>query len=149
MTVTLRKASKSDAGLLAAIHKECFPTYWNNEEFSDFFAVANTYAWLALSPEPAGMIVCRAQHEQADIITLAVLPAWRRQGIARLLLEKAMAHLASLGAERLFLDVKDGNSAAVSLYEAYGFSHVRRRRLYYRSRAGDYTDALVMSKKLS
>lgn len=99
--------------------------------------------------EPAGMMVYRVQFDQADIITLAVKPAFRRKGMACALVENALAHMTQLGAKTIFLDVEDGNQPAISLYESLGFSHERRRKLYYRQKDGTYTDALVMKKKIA
>ena len=161
--ITLRAATKSDAQTLSAIHEKSFPTYWNHEEFNNFFDVAGTHAFIAkVSATPsltlpplgggeseAGMIVYRAQFEQADIITLAVLPACRRRGIANTLVKKALSHLSELGAKGIFLDVEDGNAAALRLYESFGFAVQRRRKLYYRQKDGTYTDALVMQKKIA
>jgi len=146
----LVQASPSDAETLSRIHEECFTNYWNISSFNDFFGVEGTHALLAVDGDiPVAMIVYRTQFEQADIITLGVLPGYRRKGIARALVEFALAHMKQLGAENLFLDVEDGNCAAISLYEAYGFTHERRRKLYYRQKDGTYTDALVMKKKIA
>lgn len=134
---------------LAKIHEECFPTYWNIEAFNDFFSVVGTHAIIARIGEPVGMIVYRVQFDQADIITLAVLSSHRRQGIAKALLEEALADIKKLGGATVFLDVEEGNDAAVALYETHGFSHERRRKLYYRQKDGSYTDALVMKKKIA
>lgn len=140
-----RFADKSEAELLSTIHRSAFPNYWDVESFNNFFAVANTFA---LVVGEVAMIVYRIQYDQADIITLAVLPEARRQGLGRLLTQKAMEHLAALGAEKLFLDVEVNNTPAISLYEGLGFKELRRRKNYYRGKDGTYTDALVMKRKL-
>jgi len=147
--VTVRAADKSDADLLTGLHRKCFTSYWNSDAFSDFFTVSGTYALLASAPEPVAMMVCRLQYEQADIITLCVLPEYQRGGIARMLLKMAMDNAASLGATQMFLDVEDGNTAAVALYQAFGFTQISRRKLYYRQKDGSFTDALVMTCKLA
>jgi ribosomal-protein-alanine N-acetyltransferase len=150
--VRLRESSAQDSDLLAAIHRQCFPNYWNPDAFTDFFAVAGTFALLAAaeSPphDPMGMVVYRTSFEQADIITLAVLPQWRRAGLGGMLLSAAMQQSLLRGCKTMFLDVEEGNVAALRLYEGFGFAHVSRRRLYYRQKDGSFTDALVMSKKL-
>lgn len=141
----LQKAFKKDADLLAAIHQECFPNYWNISQFNNFFVVDGTRALLA---DAVGMMVYRLYPEEAEIITLAVLPTYRRQGLARRMLEHALKEAGEKGCKHIFLDVEDGNAAAISLYENHGFSQVRRRKLYYRKTDGTYTDALVMRRKL-
>lgn len=146
---SFRSVGAGEAELLAAIHAECFPNYWDREAFTDFFSVKGTFALLAeLGQELVGMVVVRPQHEQADILTLAVRPAWRRGGVARQMLAQALEKAREFGAQELFLEVEEGNQAAIGLYENAGFSHAGRRKLYYRQRDGTYTDALVMRRKL-
>jgi len=147
----LRQVFAESAELLAAIHAECFPRYWNSSEFTDFFSVPGTQAVLAevAGGKPAGMLVYRLQFEQADILTLAVLPAFRGQGVATQLLAHGLEAVQRYGAQKMFLEVEDGNAAALALYEKAGFSHLSRRKLYYRQKDGSFTDALVMTKKLA
>ena len=143
--ITLRVAGKECAETLAAIHQECFLTYWDIEAFSGFFSVHNTHALLAeREGEKAGMAVFRLTPDEAEIITLAVRPDFRRRGVGRALLEKTMKEAASTGLKVMFLDVEAGNEAAVKLYESQGFAQINRRRQYYRQKDGSYTDALVM-----
>jgi [ribosomal protein S18]-alanine N-acetyltransferase len=146
---SFRMVDEKSADILTALHEECFPRYWNREAFTDFFSAPNTFAVLAeLGDIPAGMFIYRTAHEQADIITIAVRPAYRRCGLAKTMLLQGMQHCKELGAELLFLEVEVGNDAAIKLYEGLGFTHVSRRKLYYQQLDGTYTDALVMKRKL-
>lgn len=133
------------------IHAEAFANYWNVNDFNDFFSIRGTRAWLAEADDgrAAGMVVLRVQHEQADIITVAVRPSFRRQGIGRHLVLQCLDIAKKSGAHTLFLDVEDGNAAAIGLYHSLGFTIISRRKLYYRQKDGSYTDALVMTGKLA
>jgi len=64
---------------------------------------------------------------EREILNIAVAPAQRRQGIARRLLEEELA--GSPGA--WFLEVRESNTAAISLYETLGFQITGRRQDYY------------------
>ncbi len=146
----IREGGRGDAALLSEIHRESFPNYWNPEAFTDFFAVAGTLVLIAEEGgKAAGMMVCRLQFEEAEIITLGVRPAFRHCGIARGLLVEAMKRAHAFGCTHMFLDVEEGNAAAVALYESHGFNHLRRRKQYYRQKDGSFTDALVMRRKLA
>ncbi len=146
---TIRQVTETEADTLTKIHEECFPRYWNRQAFTDFFAVKDTFALLV---EEAGkaiaMMVYRVTFDQADVLTLAVLPAFRRRGIAKMLVGKTLESCKELGAKKLFLEVEDGNIAALKLYENAGFKNISRRKLYYQQLDGSLTDALVMAKKL-
>lgn len=150
---TIRPVTKAEAGILTGIHEECFPRYWNRQAFTDFFTVKNTFALLVEELNNAGaaiaMMVYRVAFEQADVLTIAVLPKWRRRGIAKLLVEQLLKDCREAGVKEIFLEVEDGNIAGLKLYEQAGFKNISRRKLYYQQLDGSLTDALVMAKKIS
>lgn len=80
--------------------------------------------------------------EEGSVVELAVHPSCRRQGIARRLIERAITF--SDGLHTVFLEVRAGNRAAVSLYEGLGFERIGVRKGYY-----DHPreDALIMKKQ--
>lgn len=135
---------------MTRLHAESFAQYWDIHAFNDFFAARGTIALLAeMQGNAVGMIVIRGQHEQSDVMTIAVSPERRCQGIGAKLLRAAMQEAVMAGAKTLFLDVDATNEAALALYQAFGFTQISRRKLYYRQKDGSYTDALVMSLKLN
>lgn len=146
---TIRQVTESEADKLTKIHEICFPRYWNREVFTDFFSVKDTFAFLVEEGQEAiAMLVYRVAFDQAEILTLAVLPTYRKQGIARILVADMLERCEKLGVEKLFLEVEVGNDAAIKLYENSGFQHINRRKLYYQQLDGSLTDALVMMRKL-
>lgn len=147
---TIRPVTEAEADKLTKIHVECFPRYWNREVFTDFFSVKDTFAFLVEEGnKPAAMLVYRVAFDQAEILTLAVLPSYRGQGIAAKLVDDMLEKCKVLGVEKLFLEVEVGNEPAIKLYETSGFQHINRRKLYYQQLDGSLTDALVMMRKLS
>lgn len=148
--LTIRQVAETEADKLTKIHEICFPRYWNREVFTDFFAVQDTFAFLVEDgKEAVAMLVYRTAFDQAEILTIAVLPSYRKQGVAGKLVEDMLEKCKNLGVEKLFLEVEVGNNPAIKLYETYGFQHINRRKLYYQQLDGSLTDALVMMKKLS
>jgi ribosomal-protein-alanine acetyltransferase len=149
MGTVLQEAGAEAAASLAKIHQESFIRHWNTDDFRESLIVEGTHALLALSPDPVGMILYRIMHEQSEILTMAVVPGRRRQGIARRLLAQAMAEVKKHGAMGMFLEVDAGNVAAQKLYESGGFTVSGRRKGYYRQPDGSFTDALVMRAELA
>jgi ribosomal protein S18 acetylase RimI-like enzyme len=76
---------------------------------------------------------------------VAVREAYRRNGIAHLLLERALEEGKRLGATTAFLEVRCGNLAAQALYEKCGFKAIARRPRYY---SEPLEDAVVMTRSL-
>ena len=82
--------------------------------------------------------------DEAEILTLAVRPSARRAGLGGRLVEAAVVRAAALGAERMFLEVAEGNVAARALYARSGFVEMGRRRGYYSHADGSREDALTL-----
>lgn len=78
--------------------------------------------------------------DEGHIMTIAVHPAHRQQGLGELLLVTLFDEAAARGVLRLTLEVRPSNQAAQSLYRKYGFTVEGRRLRYY----GDGEDALLM-----
>ncbi|HUF52403.1 MAG TPA: GNAT family N-acetyltransferase [Dehalococcoidia bacterium] len=60
---------------------------------------------------------------------MRVTEAWRRRGVARALLERAIAFCRESGYARLILDTTEHQTAAQRLYESAGFGFVGQRSL--------------------
>lgn len=81
------------------------------------------------------------------VLTLAVAPEYRRQGVGRALLHEAYRWGDAVGVEKVSLNVREGNAAAIALYRSEGFE-VEGRELR-QIRSGDtYEDNLVMARFL-
>ena len=88
----------------------------------------------------AGYAVLTVAGDVADLQRIAVRAPQRRTGLARRLLDAALARAAQEGAERVLVEVRADNDAALAFYVAVGFTEIDRRRRYYR----DGAEALVL-----
>jgi ribosomal-protein-alanine N-acetyltransferase len=79
--------------------------------------------------------------EELHINTLAVHPAWRRNGLASTLLRHVLADAIQQGADKATLEVRRSNEAARQLYERFGFETTAIRTNYYRD---PVEDALIL-----
>jgi len=140
----LVRATPALAAALAAIHARAFPPdeVWDEGVIALLTDSPGGSGWF--DPR-GGFCLVRVAADEAEILTLAVLPEQRRQGIAARLLTAAMAAAARAGAQRMLLEVAESNLAARRLYAAAGFHPVGRRARYYAS--GE--DALVLAAALA
>lgn len=131
----------------AAIHKVCFTDFWEPGAIADLLAMPGCLGWIALADDddPAGMILARTAADEAEVLTIAVLPPFRRKGVGGCLLTAAAGAAVKAGAGALFLEVAGGNDKALALYARHGFHEVGRRPRYY----GGTTDALILRRDLS
>jgi ribosomal-protein-alanine N-acetyltransferase len=139
-------ATALQAELVATMHAACFELGWSAEDFAILLGHPGSFASLALRGDrPVGMVLARQAADEAEILTLAVLPEERRQGVAALLLARTLAAAKAAGCNMVFLEVATGNAAARRLYAGAGFGEIGRRRGYYEAQAGgSREDALVM-----
>ena len=86
---------------------------------------------------------------QSDLLTIAIDPTQHGKGFGRLLLEHIVLRAEKLGADTLFLEVRESNTSAIKLYEAAGFNELGRRNNYYPAVNGGKEDALMMALPLS
>ena len=125
-----------DAPMLAAIHAASFTPAWDAAAIAVLLESPGCFAlWF---PGEA-FILLRTVLDEAEIITLAVVPARRRRGEARALLQAGAAACVVRGATTLHLEVAAGNAAALALYSSLGFRQSGCRPRYY----ADGGDALL------
>jgi ribosomal-protein-alanine N-acetyltransferase len=147
---TILDARIDDAAALASLHAASFRHGWSESELERLLADRTVVAQVARTSGGrgplVGFILSRRAADEAEILTVAVLPAERGRGIAAALLRRHMRRLAALGVARLFLEVEEGNRAALRLYARAGFSEVGRRPGYY---APGGAAALVLRRDLA
>ncbi len=147
----VRESTAGELDRLAELHAACFDEAWDADAFATLLAMPGAFALLAEEPArdiPSGFLMIRGVGDEAEIITLGVLPARRRKGLARDLLAGGVKEAVSRGARRLFLEVAADNDAALALYHAAGFTQVGRRADYYHRPDGDMA-ALVMARDMT
>jgi len=143
-------AEPSDSLRLSEIHAAGFGRGWTEDEIEGLIADRTVFA-LAVKRESRfgsrrilGFILVRLVAGEAEILTIAVEPSARGRGHGRDLLEEALRRLYRERAEVVFLEVDEGNEAALKLYRRLGFVEVGRREGYYKQAAAPATAALVM-----
>ena len=130
-----------------------FGEAWTRSQVADALAMPRTYHLLAdARGEPlsgqgiaAGFVLSRGAADEEELLLLAVSPRYRRRGVGSALLARFIAEAHVRGADRLFLEMREGNFAE-QLYLAHGFREVGRRRDYYSSGSGGQFDALTFAR---
>ncbi len=140
MTINIEITQNPINSDLAALHAESFSHSWSEEEFADMLRTAGTKAFV----HECGFGLIRLVADEAELLTIAVRPEARGQGVGKALLEAMLNYLAEQKAELFFLEVRESNQAAIRLYEKAGFSQVAQRKNYYTHEDGTQETAFVM-----
>lgn len=132
---------------MARIHHACFADHraWPATEMADMLQNPHSFA----ITREGGFLIGQAVAGEAEILTLAVDPAARRQGIGRALVTDFLSTARQKGAEQAFLEVEAENAPAIALYTRCGFAQTGLRRAYYQRADGLRSDALILTCPLS
>ncbi|HET9011903.1 MAG TPA: ribosomal protein S18-alanine N-acetyltransferase [Gemmatimonadaceae bacterium] len=159
-TLTIRRCVPTDLERVASIERASFSDPWSFETFSAALALRHLRFLVAEEggrgrgaqglagggmPPLVGYVVALVMADEGEIADVAVAPAARRRGVARVLMERMTAELMEEGVRALYLEVRESNVAARALYESLGFAQVGRRRGYYQHPS---EDALLLRRDL-
>ncbi|TSJ64344.1 GNAT family N-acetyltransferase [Starkeya sp. 3C] len=150
--VALRPARPADAEALAHLHGQSFRIGWDAAEFERLLANRLSRALVGTNGPcgaPVGFILLSGVSPEIEILSVAVEPGRRGEGIARRLVEAAFGTLAAEGFQIVFLEVEEGNAPALRLYARTGFREIGRRAGYYRGAAGEPVAALTMRRDIA
>ncbi len=139
---SIRRASLTDVRSLCEIEKLSFPSPWSLWCFLAEYANSKSTILVAGPPRPApwelwGYIIFWVVAGEMHLLNLAVHPAHRRRGIASALLTTALAQARSEGVAEVWLEVRPSNTAALTLYQSFGFEEVGIRHKYYNDNGED------------
>ena len=148
----VRRAEAHDAHTIAELEQSLFATdAWSLEMVHSEIASRHSYYLVAFDPERPETVVAYAGvyapqgAPEAEIHNIAVVPAARRNGLARVLMNALIAFARRAGAREIFLEVRVDNNAAIALYEQLGFASIGIRAKYYQP---DGVDANVMKLRI-
>lgn len=127
-----------DIDRVTELEAELFPTDspWTAEMFWAELAAGHHYVVIrGDSGRPIGYAgLARHADGVAEVQTIGVDPAYRREGLGRTLLADL---IVAAGPDRVLLDVRTDNAAALHLYTTMGFVRTGRRRRYYQPSGAD------------
>ena len=155
-TFKLRKFVPNDLQNVMQINRVCLP-----ENYTDFFFMdlhqrfPETFIVAEENGDIAGYIMCRIEVglsnygfgglvRKGHVVSIAVMPQYRRKGVAQAVINKALEGMQYYKAKQCFLEVRVTNDAGISLYKKLGFEVTRTINGYY----SDGEDAYVMTKRL-
>ena len=154
----MRGARESDIDSVLTIEQVSFSDPWGRDSFESaidldrmLFLVAEGPAQGAGESEPhhralLGYVVALLLFDEAEVADLAVAPGARGKGVGGRLLDAVTEEACAVGVRSMYLEVRESNAPARALYDSRSFTHVGRRRGYYRNPS---EDALLMRRDIA
>ena len=114
----MQLATEQDSEWIAAIQSKANLPLWK----------PNSTSWVL---EKKAFAIWQATSDECELLSIAVEPAEQGKGLAKMLMEYCCNELTKLGIEKFFLEVRESNIAAISLYKKMGFEKISERKKYY------------------
>ena len=153
-SISVRAGDVADSDILSEIHAGGFRRGWSGAEIEALIVQPGVHTLIAdYRPAigrtvAAGFCLYRIAADEAEVLSIAVLPNCRRRGVARRLLEETLRHLYREGVKTLHLEVEEENEAAMRLYRRLEFTQSGERPAYYSTAPGRTKSAVVMQRQL-
>lgn len=121
------------------------PEGWSAESFRSEAVKENGYVLYIVQEESViALLTGYSAVGEGDVTNVAVLPEYRRRGLAGQLIAE-FERLLPIDAEDVFLEVRESNAPAIALYEKCGFERLSVRKNFYSS---PRENAIVMRKRI-
>lgn len=145
----MHQATLEALDALVTLEEACFAMPWSRKSF-EAELVGNRFSRVLLIPHPGdgletkviGYICIWIIFEELRFLNIAVHPDFRRQGLARQLIDEALGLGREAGCCRGMLEVRESNTAAKNLYESFQFHAYATRKSYY---TNPNEDAILMA----
>ncbi len=149
--ITFRQPTALDVTVLSSLERTLFPEYpWSQAQFKEEIAGLGGTRQFILALNDGSIIgyagiMLVAAGIPADLLTIAILPDFRGQGLAQSMLAELESWAKAKGATEVILEVDVNNAGAIRLYSFARYEEISIRANYY----GLGLDALIMRKELS
>lgn len=131
---------------IAAMEVRAFAVPWSKKTFEGAFGAETVSIFAAMEDDTLlGYACLLVIAPEGELMNIAVDDCYRGRGIGSALMEAVLERASVLGAEDVFLEVRDSNAPARHLYEKHGFEILGRRKKYYQK---PVEDAILMKRTL-
>ncbi len=143
--IVVRPMEMKDLDAVAELEKACFNSPWSRDALLDSLNRPE-YVFLVaeISGEVAGYVGLQCVLDEGNITDICTAPAHRRLGVAHALMGELFNAAKKAGIGSIFLEVRETNLAALSLYEETGFERIGIRKNFYEA---PMENAVLMRKE--
>lgn len=128
----IRRMKEEDAPQVALIEADNFSVPWSEKSFREAAVKTETiYVVAEENGEILGYAGAWCVFGEADITNVCVRKVSRKQGIGTRMLQFLIEEGVNVKIKTFFLEVRESNSAAISLYEKFGFQKIGIRKNFY------------------
>ena len=129
----------------------CHPIPWSKETFFSNQGERYLNLKITVNNKIVGFCICQQVIDEATLFNIAIHPKYRKQGLAKALLNRLIDELMAMSntISTLWLEVRESNRPAIDLYHSIGFNQITIRKNYYPTASDDQEDAIIMAYTLA
>jgi len=131
-----------------AVEQRAYAHPWNRTNFLDALQSGYQAQMLLAEETLLGYFIAMQGVDEVHLLNITVAPEYQGQGWSRVMLDALTLWARGRAAEWLWLEVRVGNTRALRVYEAHGYTRLGRRKDYYPVGHGQREDAVVMGLRL-
>ncbi|MBB1313981.1 MULTISPECIES: ribosomal protein S18-alanine N-acetyltransferase [Aliivibrio] len=144
MTINIQLITESHLDDIWRIEQTAHSHSWAESMIRDLESRCAQHRVMLVEGKVVGYFYAQNVVGEVTLLNVAVDPAYQGKGFGRKLTEFFIDMCMEQKAESAWLEVRESNAKAISLYESEGFNEVTRRHDYYPTSNGK-EDAIIMS----
>lgn len=137
----IRRMTLEDIPAVVEIENQCFSLPWSKKSFEDSLSREDTIFLVCEDEVITGYMGMYLSFDEANVTNVAVSPRYREKGYGESLVAAAKEEAKAAGAECIFLEVRQSNVPAISLYKKLNFEELGIRKKFYEH---PVEDAIIM-----
>ena len=153
ISTSFKKLTLNEIDVVTELESETSENHWTKQQLSESISNPNNLSQiLIVKSKIVGYIIAMPSVDSADILNLAVHKDFKRKGYGSSLINHLLFELKKRQIKNLFLEVRMGNFAAISLYLSLGFKEVSIRKNYYTKNSNELyikEDGIIMCLEIS
>ena len=153
ISISFKKFSQNEIETIASIESESSEFTWTKNQLSKSISNPNNLCYaVSIKSQIIGYVIAMHATDSADILNITIHKDFKRKGYGSSLIDYLTKELISKGIKTIFLEVRRGNFAAISLYSSLGFEEISVRKNYYTKNSNQLSrreDGIIMRLELS
>ena len=141
--ITFRQAEAVDLARLLEIEKAAFAFPWSQHQLQADLQQGLIFV-LMRDNVIIGFVILRFIANVCEILNIAILPDYQRQGFGKQLLQNAINQAKQACCEMTFLEVRALDKGTQNFYQQFGFNAIGKRKNYYPASGNKRENAIIM-----
>ncbi len=153
ISISFKKFRQNEIETIASIESGSSEFPWAKNQLSKSISNPNNLCYaVSVKSQIVGYIIAMPSADSADILNITIHKDFKRKGYGSSLLDYLTKELIEKDIKTIFLEVRRGNFAAISLYSSLGYKEISVRKNYYTKNSNQLSrreDGIIMCLELS